>query len=177
MLADFLAAVIEGLQAQLPEDHPCALRGGRLRQEELKRLDTVTPGVFISVTTLNGGHSSDSRHLALSLMASVVCRDQNSVSKDLSALGIIETLHRHIPSQTWGLDSAHPASRCRASNRHSAELDSCGLALWELTWQQTLQLEGSALEQDRPRPTEIYLGINPQEEQDYRPLEEICDVS
>ena len=159
-----------------PEPPPklrcCAVHPGPFRTEELRRLSSATPAVYLALQATHGneaGAGDGQRVVEAAYLASILTRPRGRESADVEAAAIGERLLRRIPLTLWTAADPSPqraldprltaagvlgmggATQVRLTNEFSAELAEMNLALWTLTWRQTLRI-GPAPEAGRFAP-------------------------
>lgn len=118
-----------------------ASHSGRFSAGELARVAVNAPAVFIAVlaqSNINSQSGSDSA--TVSFAAFVVTKDSPNPPRDVSALAVVDALKHIIPENRWGLtDEAEGVPKnIQAQNLFSADIDTKGVAMWALSWQQDI---------------------------------------
>ena len=90
------------------------------------------------------------------LAAFVVTRDRTGEPRGKAARAIAAALLLLIPRARWGLADFGTAERLQARNLYSGEVDKEGVALWMVSWRQTLRLETDEDGTCPPLPDELY---------------------
>lgn len=173
-LNDALRAISARLKATFPGIRECAPHPGRFDEAELKRVATRAPALFVSclgcLTVTNPGTEQADASLALAVY--IVTQSVPGLPRDAGARNLAEALVTLVPLERWGLSGCGEAQAVRATNLYSGDVDKLGVALWAVSWQQTLRLGDSVFAADGTLPRELYLGIEPDvgigHEPDYR---------
>nr|WP_205702106.1 hypothetical protein [Candidatus Hamiltonella defensa] len=76
----------------------------------------------------------------LRLAAFVVTGDRRQLPKDEAALAIVESLLVLIPGQRWGVTGTMDAKGVKADNLFSGQVERQGVAMWAVTWEQSVRL-------------------------------------
>lgn len=164
-LARFLDGVCTVLKGRLPALKTCELHGGRFDVQELKRLGTHAPAIYLSAMAapLNGELGDGRRILRMQLTAFVVAKDAPGLSRDRAALNLVEALLLMIPNNVWGLagQCSFP-QKISAQNLYSGALDKTRLALWGVSWQQGVFAGQSLWPEDGVVPSKVYVGTEPE---------------
>lgn len=159
MIPRLLAALTDGLSAKLPALRACEAHPGPVTREEIARLSKRTPAVLAACVGAAGvSEAGDGRPDAdLRLAAFVLAGDRGGLPRDRAALaaveGILEWLPRFHPGS--GLISGFP-QQIRAENLFSGSLDRTGVALWAVSWRQTVRLGAPGRPPATPVPKELY---------------------
>jgi len=99
-------------------------------------------------------------HLSCALF--VITRDAPGLPRDMAALNITEELIRMISLNQWGVTRQAGfgvllPTRLQADNIYSAQIDRQGVAMWAISWRQTLILGESAFAPGDVLPAELYV--------------------
>ena len=65
-------------------------------------------------------------------------------------------------SNRWGLDGVGPVEQVRSQNLYSGMIDKHGVALWAVSWRQSVRLRPLDEQTDYPIPRRVYLGQAPE---------------
>ena len=136
-------AIVEAIKTALPDLYTVEAHGGRFDLNELKRWSKQAPAVLVaavSVPTIADGPT----HIAeVRWVAYLVTRDTPQATRDVAALDFSEALLRLVRKNTWQLDNTQNPQRVTAENLYSGQVDSHGMALWAVSWQQAVSLRTS----------------------------------
>ena len=140
--------VIAKLKDTMPESVHCDSHGGRFDLNELRRVSSKAPAVYVATLGFsNLKESSGAYEAIVAWGAFVVAKDQPKVKRDQVALAIVDMLSLIIPGNNWGLDAVLGSpERIQADNLFSALIDKAGVAMWAITWRQHMQLGQSMTE-------------------------------
>ena len=145
-LLDLRQAIVDDLQANIPDLKECAGHAGRFDREEIRRIAHKSPAVFVaclaaSETEDEGGEiESDLRWGAF-----IVAKDQRAVKRDEVALALLQALLLHLPGNRWNVEAGRPEN-IAAQNLYSGKIDKLGIAMWGVSWSQRMTL-GAALDE------------------------------
>ena len=141
-LLQALLVVTTGIEAALDDatidvaDHP-----GQFTEAELTRLVRKKRAVRVAIETMPEMAISGPGQLRASLQfsAAIVCADTLTAPRHLAALAITQDILEILPHNRWGVRYLGPAlpKSIRADNLYSGAIDSQGLSLWSISWQQT----------------------------------------
>ena len=151
-------AVADGIRAKMPALADVATHAGRFDLAELKRIATKTPCVRVAVLGAPEVESigSGEREVRLRMAAYIVTTDRRGLARDDSALAIVCALCDLVPDNTWSTRGAHPAQRVSADNLFSGTLDRGAVALWAVSWEQTVRIGEDMWIEDGVLPTDVY---------------------
>ena len=124
------------------ESHP-----GRFTEAELERMLLSNKAVRIAIETAPGlTITGQGIHQARLLMAAyVICGDSSGVDRHKNALEIVEQIISLLPYNrfdTTYLRSIDPKT-ITAENLYSGEIDNRGIAMWGVSWEQTVTHQGN----------------------------------
>ena len=148
MLNDALTAITHWFADQLAvlvsdvDSHP-----GRFTEAELERMLLSNKAVRIAIETAPGlTINGQGIHQARLLMAAyIICGDSGGVDRHKSALEIVEHIIGLLPYNrfdTTYLRSIDPKT-ITAENLYSGEIDNRGIAMWGVSWEQTVTNQGN----------------------------------
>ncbi|MCP3943462.1 MAG: hypothetical protein GY710_18550 [Desulfobacteraceae bacterium] len=164
ILNDLLNAVCADFKVVFPDLKECKPHGGRFDKKELKRISGKAPAIYVApiATGKAVATGTGEQDLPVSMAAFVATIDQRKLPRAVSALNLVEGLIARINDQVWGIpDLVHPAGPGAAKNLYSGEIDRIGIALWVVSWQQTVRLGEDIWKTDFPMPTKLYIGFAP----------------
>lgn len=166
MLDTLLDAIAVELRGDLPALKTCEVHDGRWGDDELKRWSRNTPAVLIAClgvvkTDTPGERWTDADlQLAIYVMTEDRIEDRRKLPRGRAARNLVAWLLLHLPRTRWGLPadvSLGLPEQVRAANLYSGDVDEHGVAMWLVSWQQTLRLEAAADRTCPPLPTELYV--------------------
>ena len=157
-----LDAVAADLRAQLPALKTCEAHDGSWDPAEVKRWAVQTPAMLIAWlgtirTDTPGASWTDCEQ---QLGAFVVTRDGRESGglrrRGEAVRNLVDWLLLYVPRARWGLAGLGAAEELRARNLYSSMIDKTGIAMWLVSWQQTLRLEAAEDGTCPPLPEELY---------------------
>ncbi len=144
MINQFLADVTAELKALLAElvtdveTHP-----GRFTEEEIRYIARAPRAVRVAVedileTKINA--MGKKKQHTVAVFAVVICSDQQGPDRAQSAIDIVEKLISVIYRNRWNSDAYQPVldNSISAQNIYSGETERSGIAMWAVTWNQTI---------------------------------------
>ena len=145
-LADGLGRIATALETILPAGTAVRRAGGAFDAAEIRRHVTQAPAVI--VTCLGAGDYARQAQgvwtLEAQLAAYILCRDTPpTLTREVQALGLVTAVLKAVARATWSDPAAFgvvPGDSLDATNLYSGDLDSVGVALWAVTWRQTVLL-------------------------------------
>ena len=164
MISRFLAALTEGLSAKLPDLRACEAHRGPVTSREIARFSKRAPAVLAACLGVTAAAETGDRRVdaTLRLGAFVLTADRAGLPKDRAALAVVEGLLEYLPGfhPGAGIPAGEPEG-LRAENLFSGPLDRTGVALWAVSWRQTLRLGGAERDPSAPLPTQLYAAGQP----------------
>lgn len=134
-------AIVAAIEANVPSLRTCESHGGRFDRGELQRIGRKAPAVFVAALSVPGLEEMGGAVPAnLRWGAYVITRDTPQAGRDVAVLDYTEALLRLVRDNRWGLDGAQKPTKVSADNLFSGKLDSSGIAMWAVTWDQQLHL-------------------------------------
>ena len=176
---DFLKAVAAEIKVWIPDLRTCDVHDGRFDLAELKRRTLQTPAVLVSClgtvsVTDQGDESLNAlRHWAAFILTGTLpgltrgdgARNLVDALEILILRGVLRTdeiTGEQSLSNRWGLKGVGPAEQVRSQNLYGGTIDKQGVALWIVSWRQSLRLRPLQRDEDCPIPSELYLGQAPE---------------
>jgi hypothetical protein len=149
--------VVETLDTATPKNVHCASHGGRFDLQELRRVSSKAPAIYVaSLGFSNLKESSGSYEATVAWGAFIVAKDQRGAKRDQVALAIVDMLSLIVPDNSWSLDETLGApERVQADNLFSALIDKAGVAMWAITWRQHMQL-GQAMTENELAALDLF---------------------
>lgn len=153
-----LEAIAGDLRTRLPALRTCAVHDGRFHAAEIERWSMATPAVLVAwlgtakAETPGAGWTDCDQQLA----AFVVTRDAPELPRGKAARNLADWLLLYVPRARWGLTGIGAAEDLQAANLYSSEVDQSNLAIWMVSWRQTLRLEAAEDGTCPPLPSELY---------------------
>ncbi len=138
---------------------------GRFNLEELKRMQaSKAPNVLLAILNAPSIEPGDNEQaeIAVSLAAFIVTTDRPGLPKDIAALNLVESIGAIVPNNRWGQTGRRLSTpqNIRAENLYSGDLDKSGVAVWAITWTQSLYIGADAFD-DPILIQELYVTCNP----------------
>lgn len=136
-------AVVATLKTALPALPSIEAHAGRFTPEEVKRAGAQTPALRVVVVDVPQIEASNVGTADVDVLMGVyvVTRDTPASPRDKAALATVTALTTIVPENRWGLDYAERPEGMRADNLYSGDVDKLGLALWAMTWLQTIRVK------------------------------------
>ncbi|MDO6747211.1 phage protein Gp37 [Gilvimarinus sp. 1_MG-2023] len=144
MINDFLADVTAELKNQLAElatdveTHP-----GRFTEDEIRHIARAPRAVRVAVedileTKINA--MGKRKQHTVAVFAVVICSDQYGADRAQSAIDVVEKLISVIYRNRWNSDDYQAVldNSISAQNIYSGETERSGIAMWAVTWNQTI---------------------------------------
>ena len=155
-LLDFRNNIISHLQGVFPKLHVSAYQG-RFNVDELKRVNLKLPALQVAILGSQKIEviETEERDIHLQLAAFIITHDQKRLKREEAVLAIVERLALLIPYQRWNDAHALPATTVQIENLFSSQMDKQGVALWAVSWAQSLRL-GDDIWQQGALPDELY---------------------
>ncbi|MGI2027794.1 hypothetical protein [Endozoicomonas acroporae] len=143
MFNEALKAITDHLEAALVNHTTdVASHPGRFTETELSRLLTARKAVRVSIeNTQSVSVTGQGIQEANLLMAAfVICSDSKNEPRHESALLLTEAIIEQLPFNRFSTNYLKPVkpSSISAENLYSGEIDRKGIALWGISWEQTL---------------------------------------
>jgi hypothetical protein len=154
----FLNAVKDRLNTVLPALKSCDVHDGRFDVSELKRIATQAPAVFVAVlkvpkTTTNG---QDQLEADLSLVVYIITKSAHKLDKGEAARNLAEFIMQQVKSERWDGQAQNRATQIAGDNLYSGIVDKMNIALWAVTWKQTIVLGDEYFNENEFLPTRMY---------------------
>ncbi len=168
-------AIIDKINAELPELKAVSPHPGRFNLDELKRIATKLPAVRVALMgtpTVNILETGENEAV-LRLAAFVVTGDRRQLPKDEAALAIVESLLVFIPGQRWGVKGAMDAKGVKADNLFSGKVERQGVAMWAVTWEQSIRI-GQGVWGGGVIPLEVYVSDDPENHGDENTYDKVA---
>ncbi len=157
-LNQYRQAVLTTLQQAFPHLNDVAYYQGALDNQALKRIVTRLPTLklaLLGVTSIKPLETQECE-ASLHMAAFIITNDLRRLEREHAALALVESLTVLLNQQQWNYPYARPAHQIKAENLFNGEVDKQGIALWVVSWQQTLRL-GDSIWQEGQLPREHYL--------------------
>jgi hypothetical protein len=182
MLDNYRKAVAAGIRSRITGLRECSPHAGRFDLAELRRISSRTPAVYVAILGIPGIHEAPTgeKDLELAMGIYVVAGDRDGITRDVAAVNIVEALTLLIPGNHWGMSDVFAAGSVKASNLYSGDVDRRAVALWGISFRQTVRTGEDIWGDNGTLPTDIYLGLAPDigtgHEDDYTLVAEADDA-
>lgn len=161
-------AAIKAIKTALPHLRECEAHPGRFNLDELKRFLTKAPSVRVACLGIGRFEREASGMIDCDVQFAAFVLTDGSVRLPggAAAVNIITALVPLIDRNDWGLENVGAAVVTRAENLYGGDLDNKGVALWALTWTQTVRLGidifgAMDLASGGVAPRHVYASMNP----------------
>jgi hypothetical protein len=157
-LPNLIAQKVTGI---IPGLAQCEGITGRFDAERLKRAGIQAPAVLVSLMGLRQGqgYAGHVQTYVADFAAFVVTKDAVGLKRHEAGGAIVQALLRLIPDNNWGQIGVGYAEGVQATSLNNEALDKQGVALWGISWTQTVMLQGYEI--PLPLPIALYLGMDP----------------
>lgn len=123
----------------------CRPHGGRVTLADLERIGAHTPTVLLAVLRLSQIQRPSSQGVTYRLQWAAYPVASAQGGRDANDLGAeyAETLIEALPGETWGRRDCQAVAHqdIDAVNLYSGEVAERGMALWGITWDQTINTD------------------------------------
>lgn len=138
---------------------------GRFNQEELSRMAAGRlPQVLVAIINAPAIKPGDNEQAEISLRfaAFIITADMPTLPKDIGALNLVEAVGAIVPNNRWGQTGKRLSTpqNISAENLYSGTLDNIGVAVWAITWNQSIYAGADAFK-DPILLKELYVTCNP----------------
>ncbi len=164
MLNDLIEAICKQVKTWLPELKTCESHGGRIDKDEIKRMSGRAPAVYVAVMATGKPEEvgTGEQDVPVTFVAYVVTSDKPKLPRAVAALNMTEFLIERIYGRKWGFeDNVFSAGTAASKNLYSGKIATKGIALWAVTWSQTVRLGDDIFKATLPMPTQLYIGFSP----------------
>lgn len=137
-------AIVAAVKAAIPELVECQSHGGRFALEDLKKIAQRTPAVRVGCLGIRDMVSDGGGAIDVTAIWGifVITTDKPMLPRDAGALILVGAIAAVVPDNLWdGTATGYPEGS-RGDNLYSGQLESIGVALWAITWQQKITLGG-----------------------------------
>lgn len=141
------SAIVATIAQNLPALKSCAPHGGRFDLQELQRWSMQAPAVAVSAVQIPGVANDETNQVRVRWVAYLIVKDAPGVTRDVVALDYTEALLRLARGNTWGLDNLQRPESLAADNLYNGQSDRKGMALWAVSWQQSVNLRHADISQ------------------------------
>jgi hypothetical protein len=162
-LADYPGAVAEGLRAAITGLRTVEPYAGQFTATSPERVSFTTPALLVAISDAPVSDPGTGE-LDLKLKVTVyVCAQSMRGTQDRShsAAALAEKVALTARSNSWGLAPCTGAEITNIQPLHSNGLDKQGMALYAVTWRQSIRVGESAWDGTDVIPTEVYASMEP----------------
>jgi len=133
-------AIVATIKNGLTDLKTVEAHGGRFDAGEIRRVSAKAPAAFIAVLNFRQLNNHGSHMVTLG--AFVTARDLPGNLRTKQAGALVSALATFISRNRWGLDDAEDIPQgISGRNLYGSNVDSKGVALWAITWQQRFELD------------------------------------
>lgn len=162
-IAELQELVIAAIKERLPDLRACEPFSGRFTADSLKRFSTHVPAVLVSVLRTRDITQTDDETLSATLVLSafIVAKDSAGLKRNVAALNIGETLLTLTTNNNWGGKGVGIPRGVNLFNLYDENARNNALAIYSVSWNQSIQLGVSTLNEDGTLPTALYISSPP----------------
>lgn len=164
MIIDVLNAIKAAINSALPELRRCEVHGGRFDLAELKRVATQTPAVFVSLlgTPLVANAGTTEQDIELNIAIYVVTSDKVQLPRSVSIINLTQAIMMLIDMNQWQLTGKRGCPKDMSSqNLYSGDIDKNGIAMWAISFNQTVRLGTDIWLDNGVLPSSVYVNGDP----------------
>jgi len=138
-------AIVAAVKTALPAVIDCESHGGRFTPEDLKRIAQRTPAIRVGCLGIRSMESDGAGSFDVIVVWGifVITADKPQLPRDAGALTLVAAIVQLVPDNIWNDTASGYPENSRADNLYSGQLESVGVALWAITWQQKITLGGT----------------------------------
>lgn len=131
-----------GILAKVPGVASCAVARGRYTEAELAAASFNTPGLRLAVASIRSVSNAGDGQIDVTVRVglALVTRDSPRLPRETAAVRLVDRLVPLLADNPWGLDWADDPTAIDGVNAHTGTVNSVGLMVWELGWDQPLRL-------------------------------------
>lgn len=165
--------LLNGIQTVLKDHFPglktCEVHDGRFDKNELARISTRSPAMFIATIGMPeimdpGTEQAEATH---ALVVYIVTKDTPNLKKGPAARNLVDALLPLVMSERWALPDVCGSYKLSAANLFASETERIGFAMWAVTWRQAVRLGENPWNEEGVLPTQLYVSENPLTTNDY----------
>ncbi len=141
------------------------LHAGRFGEGEIDELVVKTPAVFLTVTAVRQlVDCGDGRFsLECEFSAGILTTDAKGLPRDVAGKNMSESIVKWLPNNRFGLLDVGSPSAIAAANLYTGKARGKAVALWAVSWTQTVTGDESDFKTDAVTPENLYIGGELQE--------------
>jgi hypothetical protein len=151
LLATTRTQIAAFIKTQLPSLKTCESHGGRFDLEELRRWGKKAPAVLVAMTDASEAQLAQGVETMATYVIFVITRDTVAALRDVAAINLVQGILTMLPGQVWPPaeeEAENPfvtePERVSAQNFFSTALDAEGVAMWAISFRQTVSLGDAA---------------------------------
>ena len=142
-LNELRQGIVDVITAANPTIKTVETRPGKFDITDLKRIGAgKIPAALVSILGLPKvtRTATDENALDVRLAVFIITKDKGAQNKDAAALDIVEDLLARIPDNRFGVQAVGVPESVKADNLYSGNLDKTGVAIWAITWSQSVRI-------------------------------------
>lgn len=144
------------LAANIPDLRGAYTHGGEFDFAELVRTAVAAPCIVVACLGVNSTAYQAGLTVANAQWGVyVVARGTSQVQRDAQALALVESVLVQVYANDWRADNVGGPRNVTAANRFRNNVDDKGTAIWEIAWDQSVDLSRTVLEVLSP-----FTGVN-----------------
>lgn len=148
--------ICDTLSASIPTLRGAYTHGGPFDYAELARTAVAAPCVIVACLGVDSTVYQAGLTVAMSQWGVyVVARGTSQVQRDAQAMALVEAVLTQVYANSWRATDVGGPRNVRASNLFRSNIDDKGAAIWEITWDQSVDLIPDAVEILNP-----FTGVN-----------------
>lgn len=159
---DVLNAIKTKFKTLLPDLPTCEVHSGRFDEEELKRVSTKAPALYIAELGIASviPEATEQVNSKYVFAVFVITKDQGLLDKDVAARNLVETIVNVLNNQRWGLVGIGIPEKITGKNLYSSKSKN-NHTMWVVSWHQEVTTGTSVFDEEGYQvPTELYISID-----------------
>lgn len=135
-------AIAAAIKPSLIGIKTCEGHAGRFDLNEIKRIATKAPALYLSISQIeNINDDGNEINATIHWVAFIITRDIPGTERDVSALAYVQALISLLPGNNWALDETETTpKKINAKNLYTANIDKKGIAMWAVSWSQRMMI-------------------------------------
>ncbi len=141
------SAIVSSLDTEIAALRSVKTHGGQFNVQELRRVAVYAPAALVTVS--NGDvtrHAGSTGVGTLTIDVFVVTGGTSAVGRDDGALLLVQSIVGLAVRNDWAYADAGPPKAIKFRNLYSGQLDSKGVALWAVRWQQDVEIDAPTID-------------------------------
>ena len=137
-LLDVRASIVTALTAALPAGTSVQAHRGRFDSAaEIQKFAAKAPAVLVACVRAGlRGPGQGLAQMPASWAIYVITRDIPQMPRDAGAIALVEALMLQVSGNCWGRTDISAPSDVQAQNLYAGSIDTLGVALWAVTFEQ-----------------------------------------